>query len=409
MPVYTKALAPIPQTKSERLALAMQGQAIVSKALDEGRGLTKAEQETIDLIKDLADQIKAEADSLSMVDTEEAKARDERRAKSAETARALDRLGKGAAIGPDGQPVTGLFSAKQRDDLIRAVQSKTAIRLDTTLTGAHFKAAHTAGSLNLPGVGSDVVMAPEGRAVVAIRDYMEVSTNAAPLVRWYALSNPDDADVAIVPEGGLKPEADLVPTAHDDPLIKIATRFGFTDELIEDSSFMAAAIQNSIIRAVMVRENKYVLDTVAATSGIIAASTTPDVLIDALATHIGNSVGLNGEAPQVLLMNPAQVVTIQQAKAQTSGIYVSDPLGPGPTAVHGVPVAATPAVAPGVIYVLTRGWGKLYARGNGALQVDVGLATGDFESNRTSVRVEERVLATVPQPSRVTRLTVAAA
>ncbi|MEU4449886.1 phage major capsid protein [Nocardioides sp. NPDC023903] len=408
MPVSTKALTPIPQTKSERLALAMQGQTIVSKALDEGRGLTKAEQETIDLIKDLADQIKAEADSLAVADAEDAKARDERRAKSAETARALDRLGKGATLGTDGQPIGGLFSAKQRDDLIRAVKSKTPIGLDTTLTNAHFKAAATVGALNLPGFGSDVVTAPEGRAVVSLRDYMDVTTNATSPVRWYSLSNPADASVAIVPEGGLKPESSLDPDDHDDPLIKIATWFGVTDELAEDAPFMVAAIQNTIVRAVMVKENRYVLDRVDATSGILTGTTTADGLIDTLAAQIATSEALTGESPQVLLMNPTQVGAIRQQKMQTSGIYVSDPLGPGPTSIHGVPVASTPAVAAGVVYLMTAGWGRFYTRGRGDLRVEVGLATGDFEHNRTSVRVEERVLATVPQPSRVTRLTVTA-
>ncbi|MBG6095958.1 phage major capsid protein [Nocardioides luteus] len=384
-------------TDEERLAaIADEAQKIIDLAKQNDGDVSEAQAKRLE---DLANEGEA------------IKARIDKRTKSKRTAEALDRLGKGATLGPDGLPVTGLFNQKQTNDLIRAVRSKTAIRLDTSLSSAHFKAAakaaHTAGSLNLPGVGSDVVTAPEGRAVVAIRDFMEVTNNAPSNVRWYSLANPSDTAVAIVAEGGLKPEADLVPTPHDDPLIKIATRFGFTDELIEDSSFMATAIQNTLLRAVMVRENRYILDTVAATSGIITATTTADGLIDALSLNIANSVSLNGEAPSVLLMNPAQVAAIQQAKASTSGVYISDPLGPGPTAVHGVPVAASPAVAAGTVYILTPGWGRFYTRGNGALQVDVGLASGDFENNRTSVRVEERVLATVPQPTHVTRLTVA--
>lgn len=210
--------------------------------------------------------------------------------------------------------------------------------------------------------------------------------------------------VGIVPEGGIKPESSVSYSPVDAELIKLATRFSLTDELSEDAPFLVREIQQSVLRAVLVRENQLVIDTINATSGVLTGTGASGTLLDIIATEIGEAEAINGQTPTALILNPTNLSTVRTAKASTGGSYFLDPVAAGPVTVHGVPLISTPVVTAGTAYLVTSGFGTFYSRGS--LRVEAGFTGDDWIHNRLTIRAEERVLPAVNRPSLVTKLTL---
>src|SRR5699024_4741967 len=126
-------------------------------------------------------------------------------------------------------------------------------------------------------------------------------------------------------------------------------------------------------RAILRRENELILSEIAATSGILTDDGVTDDIIDVLASAIGTSEATNGVTPASIVANPADVAVIRTAKASGSGTYAVDPLNAAPTAVHGVPLLPTPAVASGTVYLISEGAGVFYTTNQG-LRIEAGYA-----------------------------------
>ena len=139
-------------------------------------------------------------------------------------------------------------------------------------------------------------------------------------------------------------------------------------------------------------------------SGIQTATGTLATAIDVIATAIGSFEGMVGVTPTALLINPSNLATIRTQKASTGGSYFIDPLGNGPTTIHGVRVYSTGAVPAGTAYLLAGGSVLFYRRG--PVQVDSGYTNDDFSRNQSTLRVEERVLPAVIRPSLVMKVTL---
>ena len=73
-------------------------------------------------------------------------------------------------------------------------------------------------------------------------------------------------------EGATKPDAGVVTSAVDLPLLKLAAVFSVSDELAEDApfliaSFLIASIQRQVITAVLAAENAAVVSALSGASG----------------------------------------------------------------------------------------------------------------------------------------------
>lgn len=319
--------------------------------------------------------------------------------KQAAAADALMARLEGHGVDPDGtdRAAGGLTAVK--DGLAAAVRAKSSYAFNMPFK----KEAAAAGPLNLPAQGTDTSQAPIGAAAVALRDLLTLQGVDHGHVRYYTITAGSGADV--VPELGLKPELNTAVTPHDKALKKLAVRFSYSDELAEDAGFLVSFIQAEAMRAVLLRENALVVDALDAATGVLTSDGSAAEAVDVIAGAIGAAQATNGLTPARLVVNPLDLAAIRTLKAAGSGEYAIDPLSAATTSVHGVPITATPAVPAKRMYLVTEGVGTFYAHRSG-LRVETGLSGDDFDHNRISTRVEERVLPVVVQPTLLTRITL---
>lgn len=375
---------------AERLAkeksdLLARAKSIAESAQQAGRGLTAAEQAEAESALERVKQIE----------------RWQVEAKAADAV--MQRLGSRAAPAPVGGERFGLvgYDAEGiKAGLVNAVRSKQSYGF----TMPFVKAALTVGGVDLPSSGTFGSGEPLGTAAVALRDLFTPQEAAGPTVRYYTIGA-GNADV--VAEGGLKPDLGATITPTDAELVKIATTFGFTDEMADDAEFLLGFVQREALRAVLVEENTQIITALSGATGTVTDSGALTEAIDVLGRVIGTSEATNGVTPSAILLNPSDLATIRATKASTSGTYVLDPMTSGPTAIHGVPVLSTPAVTAGTAYVTSPGFGVFYTRG--ALRVETGYTGDDWIYNRVTTRVEERVLPVVVRPSLLAQVTLTTA
>lgn len=370
----------------ERVTLLAGIDGLTEKAAAEGRSLTAHESEKAE--GSLA-RIK-EIDRWNM----EAKASDD----------LMATLGRAwtPGSGSHGPEAAGFDADQVKTGLSSALRQKGAFAFNMPFK----KEAVTAGGLSLPGSGAQTFDAPPGTTAVALRDLLETQPVSSGNIRYYVLNAGSGAD--IVPEGGLKPELVSGITPVDTSLDKIAVRFTYTDELAEDANFLVAYIGREATRAVLLRENQLITDALNGVVGSLTSKGAKANVIDILAASIGAAEATNGITPTRIIANPIDVAEIRTLKASGSGQYAIDPLSSAPAGVHGVPLVPTPAVPAGTMYLTSPGLGVFYAHTSG-LRVESGFASGDFEHNRATTRVEERVHPAIVRPSLLTKITLTAA
>jgi HK97 family phage major capsid protein len=290
---------------------------------------------------------------------------------------------------PDGE----MFTEDQKSGLVRAARTKGSF-------GTLVKAPTLGGSL-LPTTGTRVSDAPNALGARPLRGLFTEAVAGGPTVRYYTLST---GTAAVVPEGTLKPDAGVVTTAVDKPLVKIAATFQVSDELAEDAGFLINAIARAVTTGVLAKENQQIVAALGGTSGVVTATGDTDAAIDVFAGAIGQQEAVNGITPTALVINPTDLAVVRQTKASTGGTYFVDPLAAGPSAIHGVPLISSAATAAGTAYLVSSGAGVFYSRGG--LRIESGFNGDDWSKNLMTVRVEERVLPAVVRPELITKVTL---
>lgn len=373
--------------EAERAELLKKARILVEKAKDDGREtVTEEEMRTLDRYDSRRREITSK---LKAIEEDEA---------------LIKRLNSFGAPDPDDTDrqrygVLGFDPDQVKAGLVSAVRSKSSFGFDMPM---NTKAAVTTGGLNLPSTGQETYSDPDPGTVVSLRDLLQLQKVESGNVRYYTITPGSGADV--VEEGGEKPELTTEITPVDEGLKKIAVRFTFTDELAEDANFLVNHILREATRAVLRRENELILDTLASTAGALTSTGNKADAIDVIAGAIGAAQATNGITPTVLVANPIDVAEIRTQKATGSGDYRVDPLTPAPTAIHGVPLQAVPTLTPGSMYLISPGVGVFYTRSG--LRVETGYVAGDWEHNRVTTRVEERVLPAIIQPTLLTKITL---
>ncbi|MGV0110534.1 phage major capsid protein [Arthrobacter sp. CP30] len=267
------------------------------------------------------------------------------------------------------------------------------------------KEAITSASVSQEAIGNTVVNVPPGSSATALRELFDQQTTANANIKYYVMGQGSGA--AIVPEGGLKPELSFDLEPKELSLDKIAVRFTYTDELSQDATFLISYILKEATRSVLLEENRLVLAKLSAAAGALTSTGAKAQAIDTIAGAIGAAEASNGLSPTRIIANPLDIAAIRTLKSTGSGEYTMDPLSGTPSSVHGVPLTSTPAIPAGTMYLTTPGLGVFYSHTSG-LRVESGFATGDWEHNRVSTRVEERVHPAIIQPTYLTKITLTA-
>lgn len=367
---------------------------------EQRRDLVKSAQDIInaaqkagrELSQDELDQLKSKNEQIDRLNE-----RIERHHKSQRT---MDRL---SALGGDGMTAADLDADADGFDPEYVKQGlHSALRKKSNYGFNLPRKAMLSTELALPTLGQNASDVPLGTAAVALADLMQPQLATGPVVRYYRMGA---GSAAVVPEGELKPDAGISVEPVDASLSKIATTFGFSDELSEDAGWLIDHIRREALRAVLVRENALIVTELDDAEGVLASTGAKAQAIDVLAGAIAATQATNGQTPTNIVANPLDVAEIRISKAESSGTYHVDPLGAGPSTVHGVPLLASPAVAPGRLYLLSEGFGAFYRRSNG-IRVEVGYTGDDFQRNTATARVEERVLPAVIRPQLLTRVTL---
>lgn len=368
--------------KTKRAELLQSAQTMINRAKADRRDLTSDELAQVESCFDQIEQIDNQSKS--------------QRAQDADALMAKIATN----CGPHSFDVEDFDQENVKEGLTRALRSKSSFGFNMPFT----KAPLTGGGLDLPSVGGTVSDNPVGAGVVALRDLLQPQAAEGGTVRYYTIG---EGGADVVAEGALKPDLGASITPHDAQLLKIATTFTFTDELVQDAGFLVEHVRREAVRAVLLEENAQVVAAFEAATGALTSTGPVASAIDVLAGAIGSAQATNGETPSVIVMNPLDLAAIRTAKASTAGSYFVDPLAAVPSAIHGVPLAATPAVASGKAYLVSAGAGVFYTLGQ--LRVESGYTGDDWIHNRVTTRVEERVLPVVIRPSLLTKVTLTTA
>ncbi|MBC9822744.1 phage major capsid protein [Terrabacter sp. MAHUQ-38] len=373
--------------RTQRVELLAKARVIATKAQDDDRELTDAENREV-------------AGLLAQVDDIDAKiARAEAPGSAKNVLAQISNITHPELDTPTGgKAKASLFDEADEEGMLRAVRTKTQYAAKVGQT--RFKATLVSNT-TLPTAGTGVSAAPPGTAAVFLRDLMPQQDSDGPTQRYYRIGA---ASAGTVAEAGVKPDSGVAVTPVDAALIKIANQTKLTDEFLDDAAFLFREVQQEVAMGVLRKENAEIVTAIGGASGIQVATGTLATAIDVLATAIGATEALNGLSPTAVLLNPTNLATIRTQKASTGGDYFIDPLGNGPSHIHGVPIVSTSAVPAGTAYLLTPGFGVFYVRQD--VKAELGYDGGDFGSNQQTLRCEERVLPAIVRPGYIVKVTL---
>lgn len=267
--------------------------------------------------------------------------------------------------------------------------------------------AISAGALNLTHTAVGPFGAPVGAAATSLRDLFPTQVVDTPTIRYYKIG-PVTGGPDIVAEGALKPEMVPILAAKDESMVKLAGRFVATYEFLDDAPELAKEVLKQALFQLLARENKLVLDRMNDASGIVAASGTKATALETIATQVGVQESVNGLTPECIVINPADLAVMRMTKASGSGEFLlGDPLSAGQSSgIFGIPVISTPSLTAGTVWLVRREAGIFYERQSCTIMTAP--SGDDFDHNRVTTVIEERVLPVIVQPSLLTRITLTA-
>ena len=265
----------------------------------------------------------------------------------------------------------------------------------------HFEKAYNS-VVTAPQIADvDRSIAPVGSRIPAASLFQEaqISGNAITYFREGAFETYNNAGISATAQNAKKPQVSTSFSATTLALSKIAAWLKETDEILNDAAFLATECQNSLMHQVGKAEDNYVINAIGSTVGIGAATydgttkTFADGILDAIMKVKSDSAF----DASVVILNPADVVTLMTAKDQNKqyygGGYFVGAYGNGaygmPTAIWGVPIYASSAVTQGSALVAAREAVKTWRKGG----MDVAIAAeneDDFLYNRVTLRADQQ-------------------
>lgn len=254
----------------------------------------------------------------------------------------------------------------------------------------------------MDGLTEQNVYAPKESAALA--DVFLQQKADGPLVRWYSVDAMTGVDV--VAEGALKPEMTSELGVHDAPLVKLAGRYKLTTEFMADAGPMVNELRRQALLALVRRENDLVLATLEQTSGVLVKTGTKANLLDIVAEAVGEQQSLNSVSPEVMVAHPADVAAMRKLRTGgATGDYLLDPFSASASAPFGMSLFISATLKPGTVW-LTRREAAVWHRHASGVMVQVGTSGDDFDTNKVTTIVEERVLLAPTQPHLITKVSL---
>lgn len=245
-----------------------------------------------------------------------------------------------------------------------------------------------------------------GGAPLGVRDAFgaeKISTNA---LTYYVLGNLEGS-ITTVAEGAKKPQVHIPYTPVTAALTKIGAWFKETDELLSDNAFLESAIRSRGVYEFNKQVESYLVGALAATSGVgsVGSAISYDNILEAKQTVMADT----GYAADTLIINPADWCTLLQTKdsnlqyllgGPAYGSYGNGAYNGNPK-VWGLNVIESAAVTQGQCIVgAFKAGASVVSKANEGLRVEVTNSdTDDFQYNRVTVRIEERLLLAVRVPA----------
>ena len=250
----------------------------------------------------------------------------------------------------------------------------------------------------------DRSIAPVGRRTPAASLFQEAQISGNAITYFTEGAFESQSGIGTTAQNAKKPQVSTSFAGTTLALSKIAAWLKETDEILADASFLSSEVQNSLMHQVGKAEDAYVINAIGSTVGIGAATydgttkTFADGILDAIMKVKSDSA----YDASVVILNPADIVTLMTAKDSNKqyygGGYFVGAYGNGgygiPTAIWGVPVYASSAVAQGSALVAAKEAVKTWRKGG----MDVSIAEeneDDFLYNRVTLRAEVRLATAV--------------
>ena len=273
-------------------------------------------------------------------------------------------------------------------------------------TGArvHFEKAYNS-VVTAPQIADvDRSIAPVGSRVPAASLFQEAQISGNAITYFLEGAFETNGDISATAQNAKKPQGSTSFSATTLALSKIAAWLKETDEILNDAAFLATECQNTLMHQLGKVEDKYVINAIGSTVGIGAATydgttkTFADGILDAI-MKVKNDSAFDAS---VVVLNPADIVTLMTAKDQNKqyygGGYFVGAYGNGgygiPAAIWGVPIYASSAVSQGTALVAAKEAVKTWRKGG----MDVAIAAendDDFLYNRVTLRAEVRLATAV--------------
>lgn len=327
----------------------------------------------------------------------------------------------------ESKPLTlGGVAAKSASDLHLSKGSRGDFALVKTDPATHTSpGAASTGALTQLAQTLDGNIVPQHRDQLVIRDLLGSEAINGNALTYFV----EGADTSIlggpakVAEGTAKPMVEFPdPTPVTEALVKVASYYKETDELLEDYAWLASSIDNRALYLHRKFVNNVLLNGTAATHGIVgilnrsgigaeAGTSSAPTVVDA--DHIFGAMMAvqndSGMAADAIVINPADYQTLRLAKDQSTGQYFGGgyfygPYGNGGFELYppiwGLRTVVTNAIAAGTVLVgnFRQGASVITKAGDGLRVEMTNSDQNDFIYNRVTVRVEERIALAVRYP-----------
>lgn len=385
---------------------------VAEKARTEGRVMTEDEQTEVK-------QHLATADDLGA------------RIKQAEESDALMQkaftVPPGQAAGGGAQP-QGVEAKLLADPAYKSAALSAAARTRFSLRSPEFDAK----DFSTGGPSGGLVQTQYGRVVPdalrrpTVADLLSSGTLSATTLTYY-VQGPTTGGFAPTAELGQKPVIDFAFTPRVETLTKIAGITKMSDESFQDVPYLTSVIEGQMMLRLTLAEEDQLLNGdgtginmtgILNRSGILTeTSTGPDDNLDAIFRAMTAVEDTTQLAVDAVVVNPLDYQDMRLSRDANEQYFGGGPftgaygnngfqLGPG---IWGQRTVVTSAIAQGTALVGAFAIGGQVLRKGGVSVEMTNSDDVDFQHNRVALRVEERVLLAVYQPSAFCEVTLAGA
>lgn len=291
-----------------------------------------------------------------------------------ELEKSIEKAEKASAIlGRIGTKETNTNDMEEKNMTSMEEFTSKASAIDTSVKGwsvsHHFKAnTDVVTAPQIADVDRYIAPVPTRVSAASLFSNATISGNAI----TYFVQGAVEGTPAKVAQGAEKPQISTSFTAVTKALSKVAAYIKETDEIIDDASFLATEVADTLMYKVGTVEDGEVVSTIAGTSGILAGTYdgTNVTFADGILKAIKAIKASSAYDASVVILNPADVITLLTAKdlngQYIGGGYFTGAYGNGaynmPVSIWGVTIFESSDVSQGSALIAARPAVKIWKK-----------------------------------------------